>query len=335
MSRRLAVRAVAGGIVAAVAALNLPFAIAADPTQRVFRIGFITMSSRSTPSAARTAFWNRLRELGYVEGENLAIETRWVEGSYERIPDLIADLIARKVDVLVTSATRPAVAAKAATKTIPIVAIGPGDPVRSGLVASLARPGGNLTALSLGWGEGMAGKWLELLREVVPRLKTLAVVANPDNPNATEQVKQLQLAAASLGPRIRVIEARDAAALDGAFGQVRHSAQAVIVLPDPIIAQPSKPGQVVALTTQYRLPTVYSFREFVESGGLMSYGPDLRALYRRAAEYVDKILKGVPPGDLPVEQPTQFELVVNLKAARALGLTIPQSILQRADEVIQ
>ena len=334
-NRRLAACAAAWGIVAAGAALNFPSAIAADPAQRVFRIGYVSMLSQSTPSPARTAFWDRLRELGYVEGQNLAIETRWVEGNYERIPDLIADLIARKVDVLVTSATRPAVAAKAATKTIPIVAIGPGDPVRSGLVTSLARPGGNLTALSLGWGEGLAGKWLELLRETVPRLTTLAVVANPDNPPVAELVKQLQRAAASHGPRIRVIEVRDAAALEGAIRQVRQSAQAVIVLPDPIIAQPFKPGQVVALTTQYRLPTVYSFREFVEVGGLMSYGPDLRVMYRRAAEYVDKILKGVPPGDLPVEQPTKFELVVNLKTARTLGLTIPHSILQRADELVQ
>jgi len=335
VSRRLAIRAVAASVAAAVATFRLPLGIAADPTQRVFRVGYVSLAPRSMPSAAGTAFWNRLRELGYVEGKNLAIEIRWVEGHYERVPDLVAELIARKVDVLVTSATRPAVAAKAATKTIPIVAIGPGDPVKSGLVASLARPGGNLTALSLGWGEGMAGKWLELLREVVPRLTTLAVIANPDNPLAVEQVKQLQVAAASHGPRIRVVEARDATALRSALEEVRLSAQAVMVLPDPIIAQPSKPGQIVALAAHHRLPTVYSFREFVDAGGLMSYGPDLRVLYRRAAEYVDKILKGASPGDLPVEQPNKFELVVNLKAARSLGLTIPQSILQRADELIQ
>ena len=282
------------------------------------------------PNAA-TAFWIRLKELGYVEGQNLVIEARWAEGDYERLPALVGDLVGRKVDVIVTTATRATLVAKAATTTIPIVAVGVGDPVGNGLVPSLARPGGNLTGLSLGWGEGMAGKWLELLKETVPRLSVVAAIANPDNLVVRDQVRQLQAIAASRGPRIRVIEVRDPAKLERAFEESKQHAQAVLVLPDPIIAAMSTRDTLTRLAAKHRLPAFYAFREFVDAGGLMSYGPNLRGLYRRAAEYVDKILKGVPPGDLPVEQPTQFELVVNLRTARALGLTIPQSIAQRAE----
>jgi putative ABC transport system substrate-binding protein len=300
------------------------------------RVGFVGLTSASVATAnAAGAFRVRLKELGYVEGRDVIVEARWAEGDYDRLPALIDDLVQRKVDVIVTTATRAAVVAKAATSTIPIVAVGVGDPVGSNLVPNLARPGGNLTGLSLGWGAGMAGKWLELLRDTVPRLSVVAAIANPDNLVVVDQIRQLQAIVASGGPRIRVIEVRDLGKLDLAFEEARQHAQAVLVLPDPVIGSMATRDTLAALAAKHRLPACYAFREFVEAGGLMSYGPDLRSVFRRAAEYVDKILKGTPPGDLPVEQPTQYELIVNLKTARALGLTIPQSIAQRADKVIQ
>ena len=274
-----------------------------------------------------------MRELGYVEGQNLVVESRWAEDRYDRLPALTAEVLQQKVDVLVTVATAGAIAAKNASSTIPIVGIGMADPLRTGLVSSLARPGGNLTGLSMGWGEGMAGKWLELLQETVPRLSTLAVVANPGNPLVRDLAKDLEAIAPTRGLKLRSIEVREPKDLDRAFGQAARRAQAVLVLPDPMIAAHLK--QVTALAAKYRLPAMYYLREFVDAGGLMAYGPDLAVMTRRAAEYVDKILNGARPGDLPIEQPTKFELVVNLKTAKALGLTIPESILVRADEVIR
>ena len=332
MIRRVALHAVVASLASVV--LGPPQARAVETSGDLPRVGFVGLSSPSSPNAA-AAFWIRLKELGYVEGQNLVIEARWAEGDYERLPALIGDLVGRKVDVIVTTATRATLVAKAATTTIPIVAVGVGDPVGNGLVPNLARPGGNLTGLSLGWGEGMAGKWLELLKETVPRLKVVAAIANPDNLVVRDQVRQVQAIAASRGPRIRVIEVRDPGKLERAFEEAKQHAQAVLVLPDPIIASMATRDTLTALAAKHRLPAFYAFREFVDAGGLMSYGPNLRGMYRRAAEYVDKILKGVLPGDLPVEQPTQFELVVNLRTARALGLTIPQSIAQRADELIR
>jgi len=274
-----------------------------------------------------------LRELGYVEGQNLVIESRWAEGQYERLPALMAEVVGQKVDVLVTYSTPAAVAAKRATSTIPIVAAGLGDPVGVGLVSSLAHPGGNLTGLSTGWTEGITAKWLELLREAAPRLTTVAVIGNPDNPVVRDQVKELQAVAHTHNLRLQFIEVRETGALDRAFEQVGQKAQGSLVLPDPIIA--SLRGQLVALAAKQRLPTIYYLRDFVDAGGLMAYGPDFRVQFRRAAEYVDRILKGAKPSELPVEQPIRFELVVNLKTAKAFGLTIPESILLRADEVIR
>src|SRR5262249_17406543 len=226
-----------------------------------------------------------------------------------------------------------AVAAKKATSTIPIVAAGLGDPVGVGLVSSLAHPGGNLTGLSTGWTEGITAKWLELLREVAPRLTTVAVIENPDNPVVRHQGKEPQGGGRMEDPGVPPVEVRETGALDHAFEQAGQKAQGTLVLPDPIIA--SLRGQLVALAAKHRLPTIYYLRDFVDAGGLMAYGPDFRVQFRRAAEYVDRILKGAKPSELPVEQPIRFELVVNLKTAKAFGLTIPESILLRADEVIR
>jgi putative tryptophan/tyrosine transport system substrate-binding protein len=208
-----------------------------------------------------------------------------------------------------------------------------GDPVRSGLAASLSHPGGNLTGLSLGWTQALAGKWLELLQEAVPRLSTVAVIVNPDNPLVQGLAKDLEAVAPTRAMKVRILEVREPGALERAFEQARREAQAVLVLPTPSITV--HPGQVTVLAAKHRLPTMYFLRDFVDEGGLMSYSPDYGVMYRRAADYVDKILKGAKPADLPIEQPTQYQLIVNLKTAKALGLTIPESILLRADEVIR
>jgi putative ABC transport system substrate-binding protein len=306
---------------------------AAPPPGKVSRVGFVSPQSAATAPRGVNAFWDRMRELGYVEGQNLVVESRWADDHYDRLPALMAEVLGKRIDVLVTVATSGAAAAKSATSTVPIVGIGMADPVRTGLVNSLARPGGNVTGMSMGWGDGMAGKWLELLQETVPRLSTVAVIENPANPLVQNLVKELKAIAPSRGLKLRIIEVGNPAALDQAFAQASRNAQAVLALPDPMIAAHLQ--RVTALAAKYRLPAVYYLREFPDAGGLMAYGPDLAVMTRRAAEYVDKILNGARPGDLPIEQPTKFELVVNLKTAKALGLTIPESILLRADEVIR
>jgi putative tryptophan/tyrosine transport system substrate-binding protein len=308
-------------------------ALAADPTQRVVRLGFVHPQSPSTAARGVNAFWDHLHELGWVEGKNLVIEARWADGHMERLPALMAEVLGSKVDVLVVYATQAAVAAKNATSTTPIVAAAMGEPLRTGLAASLARPGGNLTGTSVGWAEGIGGKWLELLQEAVPRLSTVAVVFNSDTVIARDLVKELQAIAPTRGLRLQLIEVGEPGALDHAFEQAGRKAQAVLVLPAPIIS--AHRWQVTALAAKYRLPTMYYLHDYVDAGGLIAYAPDVTVQFRHAADYVDKILKGAKPGELPIEQPTQWTLVVNLKVARALGLNIPQSILLRADEVIR
>jgi putative ABC transport system substrate-binding protein len=305
----------------------------AEPTQRVVGVGFVSPFSPSTSPRGVRAFRERLTELGYVEGQNVVIETRWAEGRYDRLPALMAEVVARKVDVLVTYGTPAAIAAKKATSTVPIVVAIMGDPVGSGVAASLAHPGGNLTGLSQGWDEGIAGKWLELLQETVPRLSTIAVVANPDNPLARELARKLEAIAPTRGLKLQLFEVRAPGVLAGVFERAGRKAQAVLVLPDPIITASRE--QITALAAKHRLPGMYSVRDFVDVGGLMAYSTDTVVMFRRAADYVDKILKGAKPGDLPIEQPTQYELVINLKTAKALSITIPESILLRADEVIR
>jgi putative ABC transport system substrate-binding protein len=306
---------------------------AADPAQRVVRVGFVSPFSLSTDQRSVDGFWQRLRELGWVEGHNLIIEARWAEGRSDRLPALMSEVIERKVDVLVTYSTPGALAAKKATSTIPIVITNMADPVRSGVIANLAHPDGNLTGLSLGWAEGMAGKLLELLQETVPHLSTVAMIANPDDPVVPDRAKEVEAIAPSRSIRTRRIEVRNPEGLDRAFEQARKEAQAVLALGDSLTFAQRR--HVVALAMKYRLPVMYPLREFVDSGGLMAYGPDRVVLFRRAADYVDKILRGAKPADLPFEQPTQYELIVNLKTARASGITIPESILLRADEVIR
>jgi len=245
----------------------------------------------------------------------------------------MAEVVERKIDVLVTFGTPAAVAAKHATDTIPIVDAAMADPVRSGLVTNLARPEGNLTGLSTVEDKGMTGKWLELLQEMVPRLSTVAVIANPKTPITSHLVKDLDAIAPGRNLKLRLVEVREPGEIESAFQQVGRKVQGALVLPDAMLAMHR--WEIAALAAKHRLPAIYPFRNAVDAGGLMSYGPNFGDLYRRSAEYVDKILKGAKPADLPIEQPTKFELVVNLKTARALGITIPESILLRADEVIR
>jgi len=315
------------------AAASLSPLHAVESGQKVARLGFVSPQSPSTQLRGAGVFWEHLHELGYVEGQNLIIEARWAEDQYDRLPALVAEVLGRKVDVLVTVATRATIVAQKATSTVPIVGMGLAEPLRAGLAPSLAHPSGNLTGLSLGYTEGMVGKWLELLQETVPRLSSVAVILNPDNSPARELASELQAIAPGRGVRLRVVEVRNPGALEHAFAQLGRKVRAVLVLPDPILA--THRGRVTTLAAKYRLPTIYYVRDFVDAGGLIAYGPDFDMMFRRAAEYVDKILKGAKPSDLPIEQPTKFELVVNLKTAKALGLTIPESILLRADEVIR
>jgi putative ABC transport system substrate-binding protein len=296
-------------------------------------LGFVGPASSPTATFGINQFWERLRELGYIEGKNLRIEARWAEGRYDRLPGLMREVLERDVDVLVTYSTPATIAAKNATSTTPIVGVVIGDPIRSGVVTNLARPGGNLTGFSVGFAEGVAGKWLELLQETVPRLATVAVIANPGTAIAQDLANELKSIAPTRDLKLQLIEVREPGDLDRAFAEAGRKAQAALLLPDPMMA--AHRARITALAAKHRLPTMYYLLDYVYVGGLMAYAPDLAAQWRRAADYVDKILKGARPGDLPIEQPSQFELVVNLKTAQALRLTIPESILLRAEQVIR
>ena len=314
--------------------LAAPRAAEAQPAGRVPRIGFLGTRSPSDTSPYLDAFRQGLRELGRVEGQNIVIDYRFAEGRFDRLSDLAAELVRLKVDIIVAATTPAAVAAKKATETIPIVAISVGDPVGLGLIASLARPGGNLTGLSYSVGLEIAGKGLELLKETVPKVRRVAILSNPGNPFQPLAITEVNVAARSLGVQLQLLEARGPNELDGAFAAMaQERVGALLVVADSLFLLHRT--RLADLAARSRLPAAYGSTENVEAGGLMSYGPSIRDFYRRAATYVDKILKGAKPGDLPVEQPTKFELVINLKTAKALGLTIPPSLLQRADEVIE
>jgi len=319
-------------LITAAALVGSSWVLAADPPPKAMRLGFVDPHSPSTDLRGVNEFWQRLHELGWEEGQNLVVERRWAGGRIDRLPGLMAEVVANNVDVLVTYSTPAALAAKRATSTVPIVVASMGDPVGTGEAQSLARPGGNLTGLSLGYAD-IAGKWLELLQETVPRLSAVALISNPDSPVSASCAKALAAIAPTLRLKIRVFGVPGPKAFGGAFKQARRQAQAVIVLPDPVSLEHRQ--EVAALAARYRLPAIYFVRDFVDAGGLMAYAPDSVAMLRRAAEFVDKVLKGAKPGDLPIEQPTKFELIVNLKTAKALGITIPESILLRADEVIK
>ncbi|HEV2055180.1 MAG TPA: ABC transporter substrate-binding protein [Methylomirabilota bacterium] len=315
--------------------LVAPFAAEAQQAAKISRIGYLASNLAASPHM-NEAFRQGLRDLGYVEGRNVVIEYRDAGGKFERLPALAAELVALKVDVIVASDTPAAQAAKQATRTLPIVFIGAGDPVTSGLVSSLARPGGNVTGLSLLAPE-LVGKRLELLKQAVPGVTRVAVLWQPGGSGGgTEKdvLKEVEVAARALGVRLQFVEARGPADFDRAFSDMtRERAGALTVLGSAMFANERR--RLVDLAAKNRLPGVYGFREYVDAGGLMAYGPNVADLFQRAATYVDKILKGMKPADLPVEQPTKFELVINLKTAKALGLTIPPAVLGRADQVIK
>jgi putative ABC transport system substrate-binding protein len=324
------------GLVVAFALGMLLVPLTADAQQagKVARIGFLGGRSPSDMSPLLDAFRQGLRELGWVEGQNIVIDYRFAEGRFDRLPDLAAELVRLKVDVIVAQPTPATAAAKNATETIPIVMISVGDPVGLGLIASLARPGGNVTGSSYSVGLEIAGKVLELLKETVPKVRRVAILSNPANPAHPLAIRELDVAARSLGVQLQLLEARGPDEFAGAFAAMaKERVGALLVLADGMFALHRT--RLADLAARSRLPAAYGLREMVEAGGLMSYGSSTRDLYRRSATFVDKILKGAKPGDLPVEQPTKFELVINMKTAKALGLTIPPLLLLRADEVIQ
>ena len=295
-------------------------------------IGYLGPSSPENTGPNTAAFLQRLRDLGWVEGRTITIEHRWAEGRPERVAEIAAEFVQQKVDIIVTTSSNDAIAMKQATSVIPIVFAVSGDPVGTGLVATLARPGGNVTGLSL-QSTDLAGKRLEFLREVVPGFRRLAILANPDSPNVRSELPEVQAGARRLGFDTAKFEIRRAEDIVSAFEALKSWADALYVVTDPLVS--TNRVRVNTLALEARLPTIYGFRELVESGGLMSYGPNFPDLYRRTAEIVDQILRGTRPADIPVEQPTKFELVVNLTTAKALGLTIPETFLVRADKVIE
>jgi putative ABC transport system substrate-binding protein len=313
----------------------LPQAAQAQVAGKTVRIG--TLSPGTRPSAPdwkqRWAFVEGLRDLGWVEGKNVAIEDRWAEGKTSRVPELAAELVQINVDVIVTVAWPAAVAAKNATTTIPIVMLAAGDPVGTGLVQSLGHPGGNLTGVS-DLAVEISAKRLELLKEAVPKLSRLAVLWNSADGAMTLSFRQIQTAARTLGVTIRPLGVQEPGDFDQAFAaMIQERPDALVVISDALVTVNRK--RILDFAAKNRLPAMYTRRVYAEDGGLMAYGPSFDEMFRRAAAYVDRILKGTKPADLPVEQPTRFELVVNLKTARTLGLTIPQSILVRADDVIR
>jgi putative ABC transport system substrate-binding protein len=332
MERRTFLTMAAGGLLAA------PLAAEAQPEGKVWRIGMLWFGSSIEELPVRVrfdAFQQGLREQGYMEGRNVAFEHRYARGKYERLPDLAAELVRLKVDVIVTPGNPPAtLAAKQATSTIPVVFMSAADPVASGFVASLARPGGNITGGTSLVGPGLVGKRLELLQEAVPKLSRVAVLSNPTTPDARVFIGEAEVAARSLKVQLHIMEARGPAEFGGAFAaMIKERASAILVQQDAIY--PFNGRQLAELAAKNRLPAMYGLREHVEAGGLMAYAASLAELSRRASTYVGKILQGAKPGDLPVEQATKFDLVINLKTVKALGLRIPHSLLSRADQVIE
>src|SRR5438552_4352151 len=302
--------------------LTAPLAAEAQQAGRVPRIGFLSLTSPSDRPPLLDAFRQGLRELGWVEGQNIVIDYRYAEGRIDRLPDLAAELVRLKVDLIVASAgTQAATAAKNATGTIPIVMIFVRDPVGTGLIASLARPGGNVTGVSGSAGLDLFAKQLELLKETVPKIRRVAILSNPDNAYHQLAIREVNVAARSLGVQLQLLEARGPNEFDGAFAAMAtEGVGALLVLADAIFG--SHRTRLADLAARSRLPAAFGVRDNVEAGGLMSYGPSILDSYRQAATYVDKILKGAKPAELPVEQPAKFELVINMKTAKALGLTI-------------
>jgi ABC-type uncharacterized transport system substrate-binding protein len=308
-------------------------ALAQQPSGRVFRIGILGATSPGPAEVMVNAFRDGMRERGYVEGQNLAIEYRAPGAASEQGGGVAADLMRGGYDVILAWTTPSVIAARRATSTVPIIFVGVADPVGLGLVASLARPGANVTGIA-NFATDLSGKMIELLREIVPDARRLGAVRNPDNPAVTVQLRQLLDAARALGLELQVVDARMPVEFEAAFAQLRQGGvQGVVMLADSSLLEHA--GAIAALAQQARLPTVFQRRENVEAGGLLSYGPNIRDAFRQVAGYVDRVLKGAKPADIPVEQPTRIELVINLKTAKAIGLEVPWFLQQRADEVIE
>jgi putative ABC transport system substrate-binding protein len=328
MDRRVFLGALAGSVL-----LTAPFPAEAQQPGNVYRIGVLEQGGSPGPNPIYEAFRHQLRELGYIEGQNLVLENRFAEGRAERLPDFAAELVRLKVDVIVAGGTLGPLAAKHATGTIPIVLAAAGDPVGTGLVASLAKPGGNVTGLS-NHSADLTGKRLQHTKEVVPGLSRIAVLWNAANPIAELVFKETEIAARTLGVQVQSVEVRRSEDFDSALpATVSGGAGALFVIDDPLVFRNRM--RIADFAARNRLPATAFYKQFAEAGGLMTFGASLADLYRRAAIFVDKILKGAKPADLPVEQPTTYELVINLKTAKTLGLTIPPSLLQRADQVIE
>jgi putative ABC transport system substrate-binding protein len=328
IERRAVLAVLALGLVSA------PSVARAQQSTRPFRIGFLEAGSRSANQHFADAFRSGLRELGYVEGQNVIVEERWADGKVETFPALLNELIQLKMDVIVPASSAGAVAAKKVTASIPIVFVGVTDPLGLGLVESLARPGSNLTGLSLAFAEGFAGKWIELLKEAVPHASRVVVLRSAQAQANASMTGEIQAAAARLGVKLTSAQVNGVDEFDAAFATMtKNNPGGLIVLTDPMTLRHRT--RIVELANTHRLPAMYTFEEFARVGGLMAYGPSVREMFRRAATYVDRILKGAKPADLPVEQPTKFELVINMKTAGALGLKMPPSLLLRADKVIQ
>ena len=327
MDRRTFISGLTFGLLAA------PLAAEAQPPGKVPRIGVLVVATRSFFSTRIESFRQGLRELGYVEGKNVLIEYRYAEGKLDLLPALASELVQLKVDVIVTASPPGVQAAKNATSTIPIVFAAIGDPVGGGFVASLARPGGNVTGLSI-LAPALSGKRLELLKEAFPKVTRVVILWNPTSSGEALSFREMPAVAKALGVQHQSMEVRAANDFEDGFQRAKQEgAQALVTMPSPVIN--ANRQQILEFAAKNRLPAMYAGSEFVEAGGLMSYGPNYTDQFRRAAVFVDKILKGAKPADLPVEQPTKFELIINLKTAKALGLTIPPSLLQRADQVIE
>ena len=313
-------------------AAGWPLSARAQQPAKLATIGFLGSTTAAAQSQLTAAFVQRLRELGWIEGRTVAIEYRWAEGRSERFAEFAAEFVRLKVDVIFTHNTPPVLAAKQATSVIPIVFATAADPVGTGVVASLARPGSNVTGLSSQTPD-VAGKRIELLRDVVPGLRRFAILANPDNSYVALELREVQAAARMLDLEVALFEIRRAEDIALAFEGLKGRADALYIMPDPLLF--TNRLRINTLALGARLPTIHSLREYVEASGLISYGANWPHQWRRAADYVDKILRGAKPADLPVEQPTRFDLIINLTTAKALGLTIPPMLLSRADEVIE
>jgi len=306
--------------------------VVAGAQQVVKTIGFMSGGSSSAFRPLVAVLVGRLRELGWSEGTNLVIDYRWADGRFARLPDYAAEFVGKKVDVIIAEGTVSVIAAMQSTRTISIVFPVASDPIGNKLVDSLAHPGGNVTGLSI-QATDLASKRLELLREIVPGLTRLGILGNFESPNAVVELKEAQDTARTLGLEANAIAIQPAEDIASVFEGLKGRVDALYIAPDPLVL--SNRETISAMALELRLPTIYAYRDYVENGGLVSYGPNIRGMFRRAAEFVDKVLRGKKAGDIPVEQPTHFELVINLKTAKALGLSIPPTLLARADEVIE